>query len=176
MDVQVTAEVLTVDGRNHPVGKVLIRLEAEKLSVMRNGSLLGQFKYKKIDFTEENRKGPDYMLLQSDGLKFIFKSNDETTKSIRQALSKQNPLLKAAAMKPSLSRTTNGGKDNDLDANIQNINPNRGTSKNNSNPRGRTGTSLMDLPKPPSRAANMRLSVRQYLAFFRCHSVMSGEA
>ena len=176
MDVQVTAEVLTVDGRNHPVGKVLIRLEAEKLSVMRNGSLLGQFKYKKIDFTEENRKGPDYMLLQSDGLKFIFKSNDETTKSIMQALRKQNPLLKAPAMKPSLSRTTNGGKDNDLDANIQNINPNRGTSRNNSNPRGRTGTSLMDLPKPPSRAANMRLSTaRPTMMISAEHNGRSGQ-
>ena len=158
MDVQVTADVLTIDGRNHPVGKVLIRLEADKLSVMRNGSLLGQFKYKKIDFTKENRKGPDYRLLQSDGLKFIFKSNDETNTSIMQALTQRNLLLKAAPTKPNLSRTTNGGKDNDLDADIQNINPNRGTSKNNSNPRGRTGTSLMDLPKPPSRAANMRLS------------------
>lgn len=176
MDVQVTAEVLTVDGRNHPVGRILIRLEAEKLSVMRNGSLLGQFKYKKIHFTEENRKGPDYMLLQSDGLKFIFKSNDETTKSIRQALSKQNPLLKAAAMKPSLSGTTNGGKDNDLDANIQNINPNRGTSKTDSNPRGRTGTSLMDLPKPPSRAANMRLSnARPTMMISAEHNGRSGQ-
>ena len=158
MDIPVTAEVLTVDGRNHPMGKVLIRLEAEKLSVMRNGSLLGQFKYKKIDFTSEHRKGPDCMLLQSDGLKFIFKSNPVTNKSIMQALTQQNNSLKSAVMYPSTSQIINGGKDSDLDANIQNVNPNRGTSKYNSNPRGRTGTSLMDLPMPPSRTANMRLS------------------
>ena len=176
MDVQVTAEVLTIDGRNHPVGKVLIRLEGEKLSVMRNGSLLGQFKYKKIDFTKENRKGPDYRLLQSDGLKFIFKSNDETNTSIMQALTQRNPLRKAAPTKPSLSRTTNGGKDNDLDADIQNINPNRGTSNNNSNSRGRTGTSLMDLPKPPSRAANMRLSTgRPTMMISAEHNGRSGQ-
>jgi hypothetical protein len=151
MDLQVTAEVLTVDGKNHPVGKVFIRLEAEKLSLVRNGRLLCQFKYKKIDFTSEYRKGPDCMLLQSDGLKFIFKSNAVTNKSIVEALTQQKSSLKSAGMKPGLSH-----KEIDLDGNIQNINPNKGVAKSNSNPRGRTGTSLIDLPKPPSRTANMR--------------------
>ena len=152
MDLQVTAEVLTVDGKNHPVGKVFIRLEAEKLSLVRNGGLLCQFKYKKMDFTSEPRKGPDCMLLQSDGLKFIFKSNTVTNKSIMEAMNQQKSSLKSAVMKPSLSHM-----DVDLDANIQNINPNKGAAKSNSNPRGRTGPSLIDLPKPPSRTANMRL-------------------
>jgi hypothetical protein len=151
MDLQVTAEVLTVDGKNHPVGKVSIRLEAEKLSLVRNGGLLCQFKYKKIDFTSEHRKGPDCMLLQSDGLKFIFKSNDVTNKSIMEALTQQKSSLKSAVTKPGMSH-----KDIDLDGNIQNINPNKGAVKSNSNQRGRTGTSLIDLPKPPSRTANMR--------------------
>ena len=172
MDLQVTAEVLTVDGKNHPVGKVSIRLEAEKLSLVRNGGLLCQFKYKKIDFTSEHRKGPDCMLLQSDGLKFIFKSNPVTNKSIMEALTQQKSSLKSGVMKPSLSH-----KETDLDANIQNINPNKGAAKSNSNPRGRTGTSLIDLPKPPSRTANMRNPIAASTAMISSdHSVRMSQS
>ena len=93
-NLSVSPKSLTVDGISHPTGsKICIKLEKEKLSLSLGGKILCDFKYKKLNFLRAEASGAGMMLLQSDGLKFIFISNDNTTNSINEAMGNSHSKL-----------------------------------------------------------------------------------
>ena len=151
----VIAEELRVDGKEHNKGNVSIKLHEERLSLHKGGQELCKFRYKRISFKSTGGKFNGCMLLQSDGLKFVFKCSATIQRSIDEAmgtLPKAFPL-KSVATSRQVSLVNVHGSKVDEDSNIQNVHPNRDNSRI---VRGGKASALMDLPKPISRVANMR--------------------
>lgn len=154
IELNVIAEELKVDGSEHR-GNVSIKLHEERLSLHKGGHELCIFRYKKMSFKSSNGRVPGCMLLQADGLKFVFKCNATIQRSINEAmglLPRAMPL-KSVATSRQVSLVNDSRSKVDEDSNIQNVHPNHESSRI---VRGGKASALMDLPKPPSRVANMR--------------------
>ena len=156
-NLSVSPKSLTVDGISHPTGsKICIKLEKEKLSLSLGGKILCDFKYKKLNFLRAEASGAGMMLLQSDGLKFIFISNDNTTNSINEAMGNSHSklgLIQSAKSKSSLPDKSVSSRNEIRDD--ENVHPNRGNSQM-SNVAARISSTLKKNPPPTSGTANMR--------------------
>ena len=156
-NLSVSPKTLTVDGISHPTGsKICIKLEKEKLSLSLGGKMLCDFKYKKLNFVRAEASGAGMMLLQSDGLKFIFISNDATTHSINEAMgnSQSNLGLIQSTKSKSLLSDKSVSLRNEI-KDDENVHPNRNNSQVQ-NAVARTSSTFKKIPQPSSGTANMR--------------------
>jgi hypothetical protein len=139
MDFTVPSIAFSFDGKPEAKGtKITVKFEKDAMSFEKNGQAMGKpFKLKKIKFFKMEI-GSENMILQSDGLKFIFKSDDEINKAISDALNGSQTLKKPPTGGSKSSHSSISGREV-ID---QNVHPNRMDSNRNS--------------LPPNRAANMR--------------------